>query len=332
MSSQKFINLNLLGAAVIGAFIYVGCESSTVVNNAGTGGTGGTDTTPTPSPTAGPTAAGLYDSELYFTVTTAWDQSLTDTSSWIPELVDGSAPTAPLPSACLIPFGEAPGSVNPAALTHTCKFTIPEAQLYLSQVQFAAGTTDSAQCKYMKFYPYFYELDDGLTPPFTGAVSTPTPVPVPWLISNSPTPVGCYGAGGAGYTEPYEAGNPLLEAEPIYSTAGCFNGAATAMITGFPGTGFSLLQETESSQQFTLSPIPSAFTSHQATNRWVSNDTANINAQGNAFNGEYLLGSMHGYNFQCFNEFGVLMYQTKITIAVESDYSGTNAAIYRAWR
>jgi len=326
MNYRKVFRSNSgIALIVLASVSLCGCESQTVVDSAPGSETTATPTV-TPAATPTPVPASL-NSELYFQLISAWDQAPSNPSYFAPSTVDGSPPVFPQSTSCMVAYGESPGPGNAGALNHSCTFDIPEAQLYYSNLTLVMGSADLANCSYMIFYPYFYEINGSTTPPVPGGAATPAPIPVPWLTSDTVTEASCYGY-SAGLTLAFAQGIPAVETPPIYTTAGCYNGPATT-IPNFP-SGFSILTETENIQQTTFS-IPSGFSQGQASNRWVANDSTNIAAAGSSYTGEYLLSSMHGYTLQCLNQFGVLTYQMAITIIADHT-TGPPATVYQSWR
>ena len=328
--SKHYSRLNLISACAITFMLLTACKSEELVNGvAGTGGTATAVATATPVPTGTPVTVlpASYDGELYFTLSSAWDQAPAVLTNFSPTLVDGMTPILPIASACLLPFGQAPAPGNAAALTHTCNFQIPEAQMYFSNIRLKIGSSDPNNCRYLKFYPYFYEVNGPGGPPAIGS-APPAGTAIPWTVSQAPpAPVPCFGMTGVNL--PVQKGVPAAELARIYSTTGCYNGPAT-LIANFP-FDTSLTSESQYSQEITFA-IPSASSGKQLSNRWTSNDSVDITAAGASVGGEYFLSSMHSYVAQCLNSYGVLTYQTKITIGAVLDAGGAAATSYKSWR
>ena len=325
IQSKRHLKISVALACTF--FILSACKSSEQLGG-GTGIGSGAIATATVSASATPASVGAsVDAEIYFKLDTAWDQSDAVFTHWTPIVVDGLPPAIPNVGACSVPRGAAPGTDGVPSVPHTCNFHFPEAQLYYSNVRFIYGTSDTTNCKYIKFDPYFYELNAGGTPPAPGTTPTPAPVPETWLAGGTPTLISCFGNAG-GYRPVFPMGLELTELL-IYLTSGCSNGPATT-ITGFPATNVGLLSETQLAQEFHFD-VTSAFKNNQASNRWISNDTTNRGAAGSSYSGEYRLNSMHGYTVQCVNEFGVLTYEMSITITADHT-TGPPAAIFKSWR
>lgn len=327
IQSKRHLKISVALACTF--FILSACKSSEQLGG-GTGiGTGsGAVATPTVSASATPVSVGAsVDAELYFKLDTAYDAPVTPPTHRVPLLVDGVIPSVSSASACSLPIGTTSGSDAIPAVTHTCEFHVPELELYYSNANFIYGSNDNAKCKLLKFDPYFYELSAEANPPAPGSTPAPAPYPIPWTVGTVP-PVPCYGnAAGFGYL--FAQGVELLQTPFIYLTLGCLNGPATK-INGFPTAAIGLLGETKSSNEFSFS-VPSAYTAGQASNRWLSNDTASKAAAGASYAGEYRLNSIHGYTVQCLNQYGVLMYE--MTINIVADHTlGPPAALYKGWR
>lgn len=75
--------------------------------------------------------------------------------------------------------------------TYNCSITIPEAQLYYSDVRFRVGTSDALQCPLVSFHPYYYKRSNlGNYVPPNGEEIDCTPG------NTTPLSPNCYGGAG----------------------------------------------------------------------------------------------------------------------------------------
>lgn len=137
---------------------------------------------------------------------------------------------------CKVPMGSPRGTVVTCNPSFGGDFSIPEGDLHYSKITFTSGTADAAQCPYLIFQPYYY----------VGSVSAGF-VPS-WNYTIPADPIDC---------------------RPSKATAACFNGAATAMVPGFPATkGFIFLTNFVHESVNTLD---SGFNKNQVSNRFTMN-------------------------------------------------------------
>jgi hypothetical protein len=250
MQTRKISNL-LFG--IIGTTALIsGCVVSTVNPNAtSTALSATTTTTTTTTSTQASIAAGLY-----FTVTSAWD----------------STPTALVDQvACSIPLNAVPGS------TMTCNLTMPEGQLYFSNLALTIGSADLNLCKEVIYYPYGF---------LASAVDTYTQSK--------------FGA--------VQAQQTCLTAP---STA-CYDGAAVTQFPTYPLLT-NVAMETASAYETTYT-VPSPFSLMELTNtssaNFITNKAANdtaVNTAGTTLQ-TYVAGSMQGYRAECRDEYYELIY------------------------
>ena len=329
MNSNTYSRFKILGAFAFGLLLLCACQSNQEVGTLGIGGNTAASASGSPSASATPGASASVDAEMYFKIDTSWDQNNATLTHWSPLLVDGTIPSVSGISACSLPRGSAPGTDSLPAVTHTCNFHIPEAQLYYSKTNFIYGSNDYTNCKYMRFYPYFYAVNSSATPPPPATTPTPAAVNAPFTLG-AVVPVNCYGfVGGVSPRPAFPEGVIATEPGTLYSSPECYNGAGTA-VPGFLTRNIGLIVQTQTAQEFNFQ-VDSGFDLNKSSNRWISNDTANAGAAGASYTDEYLLNSMHGYTLQCLNEFGVLTYEMSITITADHT-TGPPAAIYKSWR
>lgn len=179
---------------------------------------------------------------------------------------------------CSINFGAVAGS------TQNCTFDIPEGQLYYSQLTFSAGTSDSTQCAFVTFDPYYYRGG-------TSAAYIPQ-----WdlLALAAGTTVAC-------------------NATP---SASCYNGPAVHIVGDFPNRR-GMITATSSGMDVEYDVVPSAWELNQLDNRFTASNVlvpgANVGAAG-APDQEYVANSLQNYRFECLNEYYETIYGINVTI------------------
>jgi hypothetical protein len=295
--------------------------------------------TPTPITTPTPSQAASSSAELYFKLDAAWDSG-TSYAAQAPYDVDGVVPMFPTQDACKITIGTAP------SVGHTCTFNLPENQLYFSKLKMTVGSSDSS-CAYVRFYPYFYRGEGPVSPPAVAGAPTPVPFFPTWAVDGTTTlplaPVSClsFVPGLPIYNDVTTTllGTSALAGEmaPNYATAACYNGAATKL-AGFPLVKYVSIQ-TGTAQELVY-PLVSANSMHQLSNRWAANDfpATTLGFPGRLFTGypanfkEYASDSANDYVAQCLDQFGQIMYETKIVITAKSNVAGASASNYLTWK
>ncbi|MFV8248547.1 hypothetical protein [Bdellovibrio bacteriovorus] len=196
-----------------------------------------------------------------------------------------------------------------AQRTINCAFTIPEAQLYYSHLQFKMGTTVASSCPILKFRPYSYMRSNmGLV------AADPTATP----------PV----AGQPGYTA------PDTETAISCSTGKdgiCYGGAAPTMVPDFPlNDHLYFMTHIGPESAYTLNSENSLryYGSDGARVNYLT--TNNLDAAGRAMSvssslmrNERVANTFVDYRVSCINYWGETLYEINLFIADENyDDSG----------
>lgn len=201
--------------------------------------------------------------------------------------------------SCIVPKNTVAGSTESNI---TCSVSIPEAQLYYSNLDFKIGTSDSNYCAIISFKPYYY------------------------LRSTSAT------------FKPYPSSTDVVDCTDPSLEARCWGGAAPIIAPEFPKNfGTYFLPIAKSSTSYTLTSSNSRRQSNTdkslTTNTNVTNNlpsalrnTSDSNAN---YGGD---GTFQDYVVECKNKWGENLYTITLTISDE-DYeeNGTPQDTYYDW-
>jgi hypothetical protein len=180
-------------------------------------------------------------------------------------------------------------SAGTADSTKDCTFSVPEVQMYYSDLKIVIGTNSSTTCKLISFTPYHFlrSIDPAFLETADGVSTDCSP--------------GKYG-----------------------SNADCWGGAAVGFLgSSFPQSrGKYFLAEDKIEENYTsLSAnklrLANGFDAHYRTNRVVANNLADTATGVSVFGTHYISNSMVDYSATCQDELGYVKY--RINLLIEDD-------------
>lgn len=190
----------------------------------------------------------------------------------------------------------------------TCNFTVPEAQLYYSQLQFKMGTKTVASCPIIKFRPYYYQRSN--LAPVEDDPGTPGDDTAP------------------GYIPPGEDTDyDCSKAEDPQ----CFGGAAPTLVPDFPeNRGVYTLSHVAAESAYvlpaenTLRYYGGTLVNYLATNN-LSSAARALSETGTAARKERVANTYVDYRVSCENYWGETLYDMTLKISDENfDDAGGN--------
>lgn len=263
----------------------------------------GTDPGTDPGTVADPTIT--PDTALYFRLGLKWETAGEGDAFEKRETTDSSV--------CNVPVGATGGSKN-----ITCTFSVPEARLYYSHVQFKVGTGAAASCPILMFRPYYYKrsnadviaADPGATPPVVGS---------------------------PGYTP------PAKDATPLSCSTGkeipCWGGAAPHLVPGFPDNkALYLMTAISPSSDFNLKSENSTryYGTSVLTNYLVTNNLDPVDRVGDVAPGvgrvnERVDSTYVDYKVTCYDKWYEQLYSITVVIADENIEGGMANDHFMDW-
>jgi len=191
-------------------------------------------------------------------------------------------------------------SISTTDSTKTCPtISIPEGQLYYSNLVINASVTNKAECAVFAFAPYYYQMSNqaNFFPSF---------------------PLFAYSAFTA------------LDCSAIPTPIGCFAGPATKIVPSFPtNTWVYYLPSTDPVLNWSIDSANKVRQDQNLDpgNRWTTNDlltktSSYYDVQGNMV---YVSNSMQDYSFQCRDTFGDIKHSMTLTLAVDRGVTYQNS-------
>ncbi|CAE78692.1 hypothetical protein AB1A81_03380 [Bdellovibrio bacteriovorus] len=252
--------------------------------------------TPTNPVNSDPTVAA--DTALYFRLGLQWESAVDGT------FVDWPTSTSLGGDRCNISVA------SPLAQRNiTCAFSIPEARLFYSHVNFKMGTSVASACPILKFRPYYYvrsNLD----------VVAPDPAAMPPIL------------GSPGYTPP---GSDTAISCGDGKDKSCYGGAAPTLVPEFPKNGgLYFLTHINSESAYKLGSENSLRyygNGGVLVNYLVTNNLdpvgRGITVATNSNKNERVEDTFFDYHISCVNYWGETLYEINLFISDENfDDSG----------
>ncbi|AFY00408.1 hypothetical protein Bdt_0701 [Bdellovibrio bacteriovorus str. Tiberius] len=206
-------------------------------------------------------------------------------------------------------------SINPNSPSTDllCEVSIPEAQLYYSEVQFKMGSLQPAYCPILSFTPYYYLRSD----------DAPQDSPGPPDAQGNPTTVTT-----GGYVPPgAEPTSSPLNCESGTLPSLCFGGAAPIMVEDFPkNNGNYFLTSVQESHGYVLESSNSLrYYGSAKVNYTTTNNLSEVNRAIPVVGGlkERAANSFQDYEITCKSYWGEKLFGIKLILSDENwDDSG----------
>ncbi len=180
-----------------------------------------------------------------------------------------------LVSKCSVPPGSPDGTVV------NCTVSIPEGRLHYSHLIIETSTPQAGSCEFAYLRPYYYR-------------ASVDPMFVPnWDI------------------------NAKLDCSKSWpdAPAGCYNGAATSIISGFPKFDHEVVLSNDQGMISRKWDIQSAFEQKRfGDNRWVSNTLKNRAQPLSIQNDGFIANTMQDYVFECRDSYADLVSAIVLTV------------------
>lgn len=167
-----------------------------------------------------------------------------------------------------------------------CDISIPEGQMYYSDINFTMGTKFPQECATINFAPYYYRIDDSDTD----------------------------------YRPPGEK-EPAKCATEAMSNSRCWGGAATQIVTGFPNSfGMYFMPSAKPQTTYTLGSGNTVRWTSGKNNRLAVNNLVNRTSD---IPGRYVANSMNDYYITCTDLWARPIYTIKLNL-VDADTKDNN--------